>query len=170
MNYIHHKGSMGDLLKTPERQGGQRPVLNPDLKPARLEALYGKLANIVLSLSTLSLNRIGSLDKNDRFTWEVLHRPLSYLINEIVQLGTLPRSKLPTNTYDNASSYFEALADLHISHLGSQRNEANVEPDIEADVLADDIRRKFVARFSFGNLSEIKSRERNGLSIIMVLF
>jgi hypothetical protein len=153
MDYIHHKGSMVDLLETPGLQGRQRPVLNPALKPARLEALYGKLANIVLSLSTLSLNRIGSLTKHDEdSTWEVLHRPLSYSMNEIVQLGTLPRSKLPTSTYDNASSYFEALADLHISHLGSQRNEADVEEDVEADVLADDIRRKFVARFLFRKL------------------
>lgn len=87
MNYIHHKGSMGDLLEMPGRQGGQRPVLNPDLKPARLESLYRKLAYILLSLSILSLNRIGSLDKNDDFTWEVLHRPLSYSMNEIVAAG-----------------------------------------------------------------------------------
>ncbi|KAJ5135058.1 uncharacterized protein N7515_004336 [Penicillium bovifimosum] len=73
-------------------------------------------------------------------------------MNEIVQLGTLPRSKIPTITYDNASSYFEALADLHISHLGSQRYEADVEEDVEEDVLADDIRRKFVARFLFRKL------------------
>ncbi|KAJ5562528.1 hypothetical protein N7535_003023 [Penicillium sp. DV-2018c] len=153
MDYIHHKGSMVDLLQTPGLEGRQPPVLNPALKPARLGALYGKLANIVLSLSTLSFNRIGSLTKHDKdSTWEVLHRPLSYSMNEIVQLGTLPRSKLPTSTYDNASSYFEALADLHISHLGSQRNEADVEDDVEADVLADDIRRKFVARFLFRKL------------------
>ncbi|CAG7948626.1 unnamed protein product [Penicillium salamii] len=156
MNYIHHKRSMGDLLEMPGRQGGQPPVLNPDLKLARLEALYGKLANIVLSLSTLSFNRIGSLGKNDHSTREVLHRPLSYSMNEIVQLGTLPRSELPINTYDNASSYFEALADLHISHLRSQRNEA----DVEANVLADHIRRKFVARFLFRKLVRDKDQRK----------
>ncbi|CAG8945565.1 unnamed protein product [Penicillium salamii] len=160
MNYIHHKRSMGDLLEMPGRQRGQTPVLNPDLKLARLEALYGKLANIVLSLSTLSFNRIGSLGKNDHSTWEVLHRPLSYSMNEIVQLGTLPRSELPINTYDNASSYFEALADLHISHLKSQRNEADVEADVEANVLADDIRRKFVARFLFRKLVQDKDQRK----------
>ncbi|CAG7978863.1 unnamed protein product [Penicillium salamii] len=160
MNYIHHKRSMGDLLEMPGRQGGQPPVLDPDLKLARLEALYGQLANIVLSLSTLSFSRIGSLGKNDHSMWEVLHRPLSYSMNEIVQLGTLPRSKLPINTYDNASSYFEALADLHISHLRSQRNEADIEADVEANVLADDIRRKFVARFLFRKLVRDKDQRK----------
>lgn len=77
-------------------------------------------------------------------------------MNEIVQLGTLPRSKLPINTYDNASSYFEALADLHISHLRSQGNEA----DVEADVLADDIRRKFVARFLFRKLVRYQEQRK----------
>lgn len=144
--------SVGDLLEMPGRQPGQPPVLNPDLKPARLEALYGELARIVLSLSTLSLSRIGSLAKNDVSTWEVLHRPLSYSMNEIVQLGTLPRSKLPTTTYENASSYFEALVELSLLHLRSQRNEADIPADADANVVADDFRRKFVTRFLFRKL------------------
>ncbi|PLB43565.1 hypothetical protein P170DRAFT_450794 [Aspergillus steynii IBT 23096] len=152
MNHVHHKGSMADLLETPGRQAGQPPVLNPGLKPARLEALYAKLAKIVLSLATLSFSRIGSLHKNDSSTWEVRSRPLSYSMNEIVQLGTLPRSKLPTTMYDKASSYFEALAELHISHLKSQRNEAVIEADVDTDLLADTLRRKFVARFLFRKL------------------
>lgn len=164
MNYIPHKGSMGDLLEAPGRQVGQRLVLNPDLEPARLEALYGKLASIVLSLSTLFTNRIGSLHKNEDSTWEVLHRPLSYSMNEIVQLGTLPRSKLPTTTYDKASLYFEALAELHILHLASQRNEADILEDIPDDILADDFRRKFVARFLFRKLVRDKEQRKQWLS------
>ncbi|KAJ5953557.1 hypothetical protein N7454_000453 [Penicillium verhagenii] len=122
MDYIPHKQSMGDLLSAPIYQGGESPVLNPDLKPDRLEALYEKLAKLVLSLSTLSWN------------W------------------TLPRSELPTTIYDKASSYFEALAGLHISHLKSQRNEADMQEDITEDALADTFRRKFVARFLFRKL------------------
>ena len=152
MGYVPHKGSMGDLLETPGHQAGQRPVLDPALKPARLEVLYRKLARIVLSLATLSFSRIGSVHKNDNSTWEVLHRPLSYSMNEIVQLGTLPRSKLPTTTYSTASSYFQALAELHISHPQSQRNEANIEADVDTDLLADTFRRRFVARYLFRKL------------------
>lgn len=152
MDYIHNMGSMGDLLEMPGRQSGQSPVLNPDLPPARLEALYGELSKIILSLSTLSSSRIGSLSKNENSTWQVFHRPLSYSMNEIVQLGTLPRSKLPTTTYEKASLYFETLAELHLLHLRSQRNEANILADVDADVVADDFRRKFVARFLFRKL------------------
>ncbi|EPS31220.1 hypothetical protein PDE_06175 [Penicillium oxalicum 114-2] len=65
MNYIHHTRTMTDLLERPGRPGGQQPVLNPDLDAGKLEALYGKLCKVVLSLSTLSMSKIGSLAKND---------------------------------------------------------------------------------------------------------
>ncbi|KAJ5662127.1 uncharacterized protein N7477_009743 [Penicillium maclennaniae] len=81
-------------------------------------------------------------------------------MNEIVQLGTLPRSKLPTTTYDKASSYFEALAELHIEHLISQRNEADVLEDVPVDVLADDFQRKFVARFLFRKLARDQEQRK----------
>lgn len=152
MSYVPHSKSMADLLEAPEREAGQPPVLNPGLEQVRLERLFRKLAKIVLSLSTLSFDRIGSLHRNDNSTWEVLSRPLSYSMSEIVQLGTLPRSKLPTTMFKKAWSYFEALAELHISHLMTKRNEDSIEADIDNDLLADIFRRKFVARFLFRKL------------------
>ncbi|PLN83414.1 phosphotransferase family protein [Aspergillus taichungensis] len=149
MSYIDHARSMSDLLETPGRQPKERPELNPDINTIKLKALYRELANIVFSLSTLSANRIGSLKQTGRTAWEVAYRPLSMSMNEIVRLGTLPRSKLPTATYDRASLYFEALAELHIAHLKHQRNNA-----IDS---ADDCRRKFVARFLFRKL--VRDRE-----------
>ncbi|KAJ5107429.1 Aminoglycoside phosphotransferase [Penicillium angulare] len=83
--------------------------------------------------------------------WKVINRPLSYFMNEIVQLGTLPRSKLPTAIYDKASSYFEALAELHISHLISQRNDA-----IDS---REDCQRKFFARFLFRKIMRDRRQE-----------
>ncbi|KAJ5360811.1 hypothetical protein N7517_010002 [Penicillium concentricum] len=140
IDYIDHMGNMRDLLEIPiSRQKGEHLILDPDISIIRLESLHGKLANIVLSLSTLVLSR-----RNDDSTWKVLHRPLSYSMNEIVQLGTLPRSKLPTTTYNKASSYFETLAELHISHLISQRNDS-----VKSE---DDCRRKFMRRFLFRKL------------------
>ncbi|KAJ5930981.1 hypothetical protein N7466_006474 [Penicillium verhagenii] len=152
MDFIDHKQSMSDFLNTPRRQPDQLPVLNPDLDLGKLGNLYRQLGNIILSLSTLSFSKIGSLDQKEG-VWEVLHRPLSYSMNEIVSLGTLPRSKLPTTTYNKASLYFEALAELHITHLRSQRNEANIEANIELNTLADDYRRQFVARFLFRKIA-----------------
>ncbi|KAF9246705.1 hypothetical protein DTO006G1_8068 [Penicillium roqueforti] len=81
-------------------------------------------------------------------------------MNEIVQLGTLSRSKLPITTYDKASSYFEALAELHISHLRSQRNEADIEEDVTTDILADEFRRKFVARFLFRKIARDQEQKQ----------
>ncbi|KAJ5939518.1 hypothetical protein N7466_002652 [Penicillium verhagenii] len=167
MDYIRHVGSLEDLLEMPGRQKGERPVLNPDLilNSSRLEALFGKVAYILLSLSTLCLSRIGSVHKNEDSTWVVLHRPLSYSMNEIVQLGTLPQSSLPTITYDTTSSYIKDLAELHILHLKSQRNEATIDLDsidLDADLnmLADEYRRKFVARFLFRKLAEDEEQRR----------
>ena len=65
-------------------------------------------------------------------------------MNELVRLGTVPRSKLPTTPFETASSYFEALAELHIWHLINQRNDAVNSADAS--------RRKFVARFFFRDL------------------
>ncbi|KAF7716911.1 Uncharacterized protein PECH_000697 [Penicillium ucsense] len=149
MGYIDHERSISDLLETPGPQSKQRPALNPDISTTKLKALYRELANIVFSLSKLSANRIGSLKQTGKSAWEAVYRPLSISMNEIVRLGTLPRSKLPTAVYDRASLYFEALAELHISHLKHQRNNA-----VDS---ADDCRRKFVARFLFRKL--VRDRE-----------
>ncbi|KAJ5697996.1 hypothetical protein N7462_000001 [Penicillium macrosclerotiorum] len=149
MDYIDHKRSIGELLEKPGRQPDDRPELNPDMSIPRLKALYRELANVVFSLSTLSLNRIGSLKQtssstSSSSTWEVIYPPLSLSMNELVGIGTLPQSKIPSTTYNSASSYFEALAELHIQHLKHQRNDAITS--------ADDCRRKFVARFLFRKL------------------
>ncbi|KAJ6021047.1 Aminoglycoside phosphotransferase [Penicillium herquei] len=143
MDYIDHYGNMRDLLEFPDRQPGERPILNPDISPFRLEFLYRKLAKIILSLSTLTFDRIGSIKLNhdDGSTWKVSHRPLSYSMNDIVQLGTLPRSKVPNIIHHTASSYFKSLAELHLSHLIHQRNDS-----IDSE---EDCRRKFVARYLF---------------------
>jgi hypothetical protein len=62
-------------------------------------------------------------------------------MNALIQLGSLPQVKLPTTTFNTTSSYFEALAELHIAHLINQRNDA-----IDS---AEDCRRKLIARYLF---------------------
>ncbi|OQD78037.1 hypothetical protein PENANT_c095G05612 [Penicillium antarcticum] len=65
---------------------------------------------------------------------------------------------------EKASSYFEDLAELHLVHLGSQRNEADTLADIDADDLADDFRRKFVARFLFRKLVRDQEQRKQWIS------
>jgi hypothetical protein len=144
MDYVKHHQSMMGILKMPDRPQEEYIRLNPNIEEAKLRCLYRELARVVLLLSQQRQNKIGSLYQVDEVTWEVTRRPLSLHMNELVRLGTLPQSKLPTTTFDTASSYFEALAELHISHLINQRNDA-----VDS---ADDCRRKFVARFLFRKL------------------
>ncbi|KAL4880365.1 hypothetical protein BJY04DRAFT_208172 [Aspergillus karnatakaensis] len=97
MIYIRHTHSMADFLERPNRPGGQQPVLNPDLEPARLQSLYGDLARIVLSLSKL---------END--IWDVLHRPLSYSMNEIRKEANVPLAINPEQLADHFRRRFVA--------------------------------------------------------------
>jgi hypothetical protein len=145
MEYIDHNTNMYDVLNMPGCPKADRGILASNINEAKLEALYGELASILLKLPKLSLPRIGSLSQVDDFTWEVAHRPLSMPMNELIRLGSLPQSKLPCKIFDTASSYFEALAELHIAHLINQINDA-----IDS---ADDCRRKFVARYLFRKIT-----------------
>jgi len=145
MEYIEHAMDMGAALNTPGLAIGDRPILDPKIDIDKLEILYGQLADILLQMSRLLLPRIGSLTQVDDLTWEVMDGPLSINMNELVRLGTLPRSKLPTTTFETASSYFHALAELHLEHLTHQRDDA---VDSAADA-----RRKYIARCLFQKLA-----------------
>ncbi|KAJ5594933.1 uncharacterized protein N7459_001141 [Penicillium hispanicum] len=150
MDYIEHESKMYDALNIPGCPKEERGILDPDIDEDRLELLYGQLAGVLLQLYIPSLPLIGSLTQIDDFTWEVARRPLSMNMNELVRLGGLPRSKLPSlsTTFNTSSSYIEALAELNIEHLVHQRNDS-----VES---ADDCRRKFVARQLFRKLARDK--------------
>lgn len=145
MEKINHTSNMLEVLLDPDRPPNAPLSLDPSIPPTKLEALYKELAGVCLSLSRTGQNKIGSLVQVDDFTWVVGARPVTIQMNELVRVGTLPRSEIPTTTFDTASSYFEPLAQLQISHLMSQRNDA-----INS---ADDCRSKFVARFLFRKLT-----------------
>ncbi|KAJ9376737.1 hypothetical protein DTO063F5_8639 [Paecilomyces variotii] len=145
MEYIEHDTNLYDALNTPGCPKEDRGILDPDVSKAKSEALYREVASILLQLSRLSLPQIGSLDQIDDFTWKVTHRPLSMPMNTLIQLGSLPQSKLPSTTFNTTSSYFKALAELHIAHFTNQRNDA-----IDS---TEDCRRKLVARYLFRKLA-----------------
>ncbi|RAL02646.1 phosphotransferase family protein [Aspergillus ibericus CBS 121593] len=145
MEYIEHETNMSRALNMPGLGIEDRPRLDPNIDIEKLKMLYGQLAEILLQLNKLSFPRIGSLEQVNNGTYEVTQRPLSIHMNELVRLGTLSRSSLPRGTFESASSYFDALADLHMEHLTHQRNDA-----IDS---ATDCRRKYVARQLFRKLS-----------------
>ncbi|KAJ5094680.1 hypothetical protein N7456_010541 [Penicillium angulare] len=138
MEAVDHEMTMVKRLWIP---GSQR--LNPDIDPNELKIVYQGMADILLSLSKMSRNRIGSICQIDDFNWNVAARPLSIYFNELIRVGALPQSKLPAPnmTFETTSSYLTVLAELHISHIISQKNDC-----IDS---ADDCRRKLIARFLF---------------------
>lgn len=145
MEYVDHAMDLGAALSMPGLSIEDRPLLDPHIDTDKLEMLYGQFADILLQLSRLSFPQIGSLVQRDEFTWESAHRPLTIGMNELVRLGTLPRSKLPTTTFSTTSSYLRALAELNIEHLTHQRNDA-------VDSVSD-CQRKFVSRRLFYKLA-----------------
>ncbi|KAJ5584415.1 phosphotransferase family protein [Penicillium hispanicum] len=146
MEYIDHEMNMNKAMNMPELGIEDRPRLDPNIETSKLEMLYSQFADLLLQLNKLSLPRIGSLEQIDDFTYTVSRRPLSIHMNELVRLGTLPRSKLPKTTFETTSSYFDGLAGLYIDHLKHQRNDA-------VDSAAD-CRRKYVARQLFHRLAK----------------
>ncbi|OBT92290.2 hypothetical protein VE01_09540 [Pseudogymnoascus verrucosus] len=148
MEYVEHACDVSDALNTPGIPYEERPILDPSIDGEKLRGLYGQVADVLLQLSKLSFLKIGSLAQVDNGdTWRVTERPLSSNMNEIVQLGTLPRSKLPDKsaTFKTSSSYLTTLANMHLRHLTHQRNDA-----IDS---SSDCRRKYIARYLFWKLS-----------------
>ena len=144
MEYINHEMDMGAALNTAGRGTQDRPLLDPNIDPAKLEMLYRQMADVLLQLSTLELPAIGSLQQTDESSWGVTRRPLSIHMNELVRLGSLPRAKLPNASFNSSLDYFKALAQLHQEHLFWQRNDA-----IDSKT---DCQRKYIARQLFQKL------------------
>lgn len=67
-------------------------------------------------------------------------------MNELAQMANVPPEKLPSTTFCRTPDYFKALADTHITHLATQRNDVIVS--------AEDCRRRYVARHLFRKLAE----------------
>lgn len=129
MEYINHETDMGAVLNTPSFGKDDRPILDPDIDPEKLEMLYRQLAGIALQPSRLEFPLIGSIEQDEaQDTWSVIRRPLSMHMNELVRLGTLPRAKLPNSTYASSADYLSALSKLNIDHFSNQRNDSIESP------------------------------------------
>ncbi|RLL93411.1 hypothetical protein CFD26_100911 [Aspergillus turcosus] len=124
MEYIEHEYDLVDALNTPGIPDDERPILDPQISEERLIA-----------------NEDDDLDD----LWVVQHRPLTLNMNELVQVGNFPPHLLPAGPFTTSSSYYRALADMHLDHLVTQRNDAVDSPE--------DCRTKCIARFLFRKLA-----------------
>jgi len=147
MEYIEHAHNLVTALNKPGLSANDRPVLNPQISSERLEFVYSQMAEILLELSKHSFPRIGSLTEADDGSWPVLRRPVTLNMNELVQLANCPRAELPSTFFHTSADYLKALADMHIMHLSTQRNDA-----IDSAV---DCRRKYIARHLFRKLASL---------------
>ncbi|KAJ6184710.1 hypothetical protein N7519_006011 [Penicillium mononematosum] len=144
MEYIDHNADLVDALNTPGIPDEERPVLDPNIDENRLRSVYNQMAGLLLQVSKHSFPRIGCISNaaEDEFDdeWVVEHRPLSINMNELVQVGGVAAGDLPgvTETFGTARAYLLALAELHMRHLSSQRNDAVDD--------AQDCRMKYIAR------------------------
>ncbi|KAL9102616.1 MAG: hypothetical protein Q9163_002260 [Psora crenata] len=138
MDYIEHTSNLVAALNTPGLTRSDPPVLDPHISTERLEFAYSQMCDILLELHKHSFTGIGSLSRADKDSWVVTGRPLTMNMNELVQLGNVPRSQLPSEMFSTASTYMQALADMNFMHLATQRNHA-----VDS---ANDCRRKYIAR------------------------
>ncbi|KAI1837531.1 transcriptional regulator family: Fungal Specific TF [Penicillium roqueforti] len=151
MEYIDHNADLVDALNTPGILDEERPVLDPNIGDNRLRSVYNQMAGLLLQVAKYSFPRIGCISNaaEDEFEdeWVVAHRPLSINMNELVQVGGVRAGDLPgmTETFATAAEYLLALAELHMTHLSSQRNDAIDD--------AEDCRTKYIARCLFRKLA-----------------
>lgn len=145
MDYIEHTHDLVNALNTPGLSLEDRPVLDPQISAERLEYVHSQMCDILLELHKPSFTNIGSLSTTDDDSWVVTSRPVTLNMNELVQLGNFPRSQLPSTFFPSSSSYMQTLADMHLMHPSTERNDA-----VDSAI---DCRRKYTARHLFRRIT-----------------
>ncbi|RMD39362.1 hypothetical protein DV735_g5755, partial [Chaetothyriales sp. CBS 134920] len=143
---------LSDCLKAPSNPE-DAILLRPDIDPALLSRAYRSMATVLLELSRCQFASIGAVGQDSSGSWCVTKRAVTLNMNQLVSCGNHPPKALPQHTFTTANEYFTALAQAHISHLQTQRNDA---VDDEADC-----RKKYVARHLFLKIARDFSTEYN---------
>ena len=140
---------MSRALEAP-RNPDDAPTLNPDIDEHKLLSLYTKLARCVSQLVQPTFPRIGSLqvvDASPGRRIEVMGRPMTLNMANMVQLSNIPKSIFPPKdtTFQTADAWYVALADMQMATLVFQHNDMVSSED--------DCRNKYVARQIFRRLA-----------------
>nr|ASK38719.1 putative phosphotransferase [Paecilomyces divaricatus] len=136
---------LGDYLSAPLPDRTRVAVLEPEISISKLKTAYREMARVLLELSRSRFSRIGAPTQNTDGAWSVYKRPLTYNINELLTYANFPPQDLHKGPFSTANEYFLALAEDHLQHLRTQRNDA---VDDEADC-----KKKYVARCLFRNIA-----------------
>ncbi|KAH6694096.1 hypothetical protein F5X68DRAFT_248716 [Plectosphaerella plurivora] len=136
-----------DPDEAPRKDPNDTPILRPDIPEDQLQSLYAKLAGCMLQLAQPTFPRIGALVETSLGSYEVLERPFSLNMNNMVQLSNIPPSVFPSrgSTYGTADEWYTVLAEMHMATLLFQHN------DMVSSTY--DCRNKYVARQIFRRLA-----------------
>lgn len=145
---VENKSTLSDALTTPGVDRSITHALDPNISQNTLQALYLKVAHIVLELSYHKFARIGSLLEGDDGSFSVGGRPVTQNMNDMLQLANIPSAIFAPEykTFQSSDEYYLNLARGHLSQLIFQQNDLVKS--------ADDCRNKYVARQLFRQLAE----------------
>lgn len=133
MDYIDHERTMSEALNDHVVNSSKCHVLDTNVSTEKLETLYRQMANIVLQLSTLTFDCIGSPVQGEDGGFRVSGRPLAMNMNSILEFTEAPPSLLPNRQYSTATEWYSALADMHLTQLVFQHNNAVEDKDNVSD-------------------------------------
>ncbi|KAF9760748.1 hypothetical protein IL306_004141 [Fusarium sp. DS 682] len=139
---------MGQALEAPREDLNDPAILKPDICETELKSLYREMARCMLQLAQPEFPRIGALVEVAPGSYDVLGRPITLNMNNMVQLSNIPESIFPPErtTYKTADEWYIALAEMQMATLIFQHNDM---------VLSEDgCRTKYVARQLFRKLAK----------------
>ncbi|POR33090.1 Uncharacterized protein TPAR_06705 [Tolypocladium paradoxum] len=139
---------MGQVLEAPRDDPNDTPVLQSDICENKLKCQYFKMAQCVLQLAEATFSRIGSLVETSHGSYQVMDRPITLNMSNMVQLSNVPKSIFPPKgtTYQSADEWYTVLAEMQIATLLFQHNDM-----ISSE---DDCKTKYVARQLFRRLAK----------------
>ncbi|KKY26923.1 putative phosphotransferase enzyme family protein [Phaeomoniella chlamydospora] len=130
---------LSERLRIPNSEG--RAFLDPNINIQVLMKAYGNMAQILLELSKCRFAQIGGLIRDDSKNWRIGKRAWTLNMNELISGANCPPHALSRQAFPTANDYFTALAEDHITHLRTQRNDAVDDEN--------DCRKKYIARHLF---------------------
>ena len=148
MKYVEHQHSMSTALNATNDDPNKTFILDHNISEDFLEDLYKKVASCLLELSHHTFRRIGALVESSDGSYNVITRPVTRNMNDMLQLGGIPRSVLPhrDKTYNTSDDYYTELANMHLMQLVFQHNDLVTS--------SDDCRNKYVARQIFRRIAK----------------
>ncbi|KAF4414802.1 Protein kinase-like domain protein, partial [Fusarium austroafricanum] len=116
--------NLGRFLAAPTDDKSAPIVLNPEIDAYILDGIYEQIAQFILELSRLEFPRIGAIaPDHSSGKWNVVGRPLTYDMNEVVTAGGCSPTEVTLNkSFDSAQDFFQACTEFFQKHLEVQRN------------------------------------------------